>query len=317
MPINPQAQAVLDMIAEAEANGAPRAGEIDALELRKIYKNTRTAYAPKAPEMQLVKDISVKCGETNVPIRFYRPFNLDNYETVPVHIYFHGGGWTIGDIETHDAVCRLLADAGQFSVISVDYSLAPEHKFPAAVEDAWEILKWVSNGKGDYLGINSKAVSVGGDSAGGNLATVISIMARNANINLLCQALIYPATNFHMDSDSQRRFSDGYFLTNQGQKWYHSQYLNGDEDRLDWRASPILADNLNDVAPAFILTCGFDPLLDDGAAYSEKLRGDGVPVKYSCFEGQIHGFITMGGLIDEALIAINDVAAFICQYCKN
>ena len=317
MPLNQQAQIVLDMIAKAEANGAPRTGEIEAHELREIYKSTRSAYTPKVPELELVEELSIPGVKGNIPARFYRPILATNQDKLPVLIYFHGGGWTIGDIDTHDPVCRLLADSGKFSVLNVGYRLAPENKFPAAVEDAWSAYNWVVDGQGDYLGIDTGAISVGGDSAGGNLATVVSIMARDAKLNLICQALIYPATSFYIDSDSQREFAEGYFLTREGQKWYHSQYLGSDEDRDNWKASPIFADSLEGLAPAYILTCGFDPLRDDGLVYSEKLKKSGVEVVYRCFEGQIHGFITMGGIIDETIVAINEVASFVSsQYQK-
>tara|TARA_B100000945_G_scaffold83764_1_gene64778 strand:- start:280 stop:1269 length:990 start_codon:yes stop_codon:yes gene_type:complete len=317
MPLNQQAQIVLDMIAKAEANGAPRTGEIEAHELREIYKSTRSAYTPKVPELELVEELSIPGVKGNIPARFYRPILATNQDKLPVLIYFHGGGWTIGDIDTHDPVCRLLADSGKFSVLNVGYRLAPENKFPAAVEDAWSAYNWVVDGQGDYLGIDTGAISVGGDSAGGNLATVVSIMARDAKLNLICQALIYPATSFYIDSDSQREFAEGYFLTREGQKWYHSQYLGSDEDRDNWKASPIFADSLEGLAPAYILTCGFDPLRDDGLVYSEKLKKSGVEVVYRCFEGQIHGFITMGGIIDETIVAIKEVASFVSsQYQK-
>ena len=318
MPLNQQAQIVLDMIAKAEANGAPRTGEIEAHKLREIYKSTRSAYTPKVPELELVEEISIPGVKGNIPARFYRPILASKQDKLPVLIYFHGGGWTIGDIDTHDPVCRLLADSGKFSVLNVGYRLAPENKFPAAVEDAWSAYNWVVDGQGDYLGIDTGAISVGGDSAGGNLATVVSIMARDAKLNLICQALIYPATSFYIDSDSQREFAEGYFLTREGQKWYHSQYLGSDEDRDNWKASPIFADSLEGLAPAYILTCGFDPLRDDGLVYSEKLKKSGVEVTYRCFEGQIHGFITMGGIIDETIVAINEVASFVSsQYQKT
>ena len=317
MPLNQQAQIVLDMIAKAEANGAPRTGEIEAHELREIYKSTRSAYTPKVPELELVEEFSIPGVKGNIPARFYRPILGTKQDKLPVLIYFHGGGWTIGDIDTHDPVCRLLADSGKFSVLNVGYRLAPENKFPAAVEDAWSAYNWVVDGQGDYLGIDTRAISVGGDSAGGNLATVVSIMARDAKLDLICQALIYPATSFYIDSDSQREFAEGYFLTREGQKWYHSQYLRSDEDRDNWKASPIFADSLEGLAPAYILTCGFDPLRDDGLRYSEKLKKSGVEVVYRCFEGQIHGFITMGGIIDETIVAINEVASFVSsQYQK-
>ena len=265
----------------------------------------------------MVEELSIPGVKGNIPARFYRPILATKQDKLPVLIYFHGGGWTIGDIDTHDPVCRLLADSGKFSVLNVGYRLAPENKFPAAVEDAWSAYNWVVDGQGDYLGIDTGAISVGGDSAGGNLATVVSIMARDAKLNLICQALIYPATSFYIDSDSQREFAEGYFLTREGQKWYHSQYLGSDEDRDNWKASPIFADSLEGLAPAYILTCGFDPLRDDGLVYSERLKKSGVEVVYRCFEGQIHGFITMGGIIDETIVAINEVASFVSsQYQK-
>ena len=234
---------------------------------------------------------------------------------LPLLIYFHGGGWVVGDRDTHDVICRMLANRGEFAVINVDYRLAPENKFPAAVEDAWAVFKWAGAGAGGHA-IDVDRIAVGGDSSGGNLSTVVAIMARDFGLNLSFQALIYPATSFHLNTASHKKFDKGYLLTREVQDWYHAQYLRNESDRDDWRASPMLSDSLRDVAPAFILTCGYDPLVDEGRSYAEKLKQAGVQVKYRCFKGQVHGFITMGKAIDEANEAIYEVADSISSAFK-
>ena len=201
----------------------------------------------------------------------------------------------------------MLANQGGFAVVNVDYRLAPEHKFPAAIEDSWAVLKWAKSGAGG-LHIDGDRIGLAGDSAGGNISAVLSLMARDAHLYISFQILIYPATRFSLDTESHRKFGEGYLLTRDAQKWYHEMYLRTDGDRQDWRASPILATDFSNVAPAFILTCGYDPLLDEGRRYADKLRAAGIPVEYRCYEGQVHGFLMMGKIIDEANEAINDIA---------
>jgi acetyl esterase len=193
-------------------------------------------------------------------------------------------------------------------LVSVDYRLAPEHKFPAAVEDAWDAVTWVRlHGAG--LGLDPERIAVGGDSAGGNLAAVAALLARDAGLTLRYQLLIYPATDFAELTDSQRLLADGYMLTRANQDWFRNQYLRDAADLADWRASPLRAATLKHLPPAFLVTAGYDPLADEGNAYADRLEAEGVSVTRRHFPGQIHGFLTMGGLIEASGIAIAESGA--------
>ena len=315
MSVNFQAQVILDIAEKEEIVGAPSPEELGAKELRIVFKKSRGSLTPEVPDVGHVEDFSTQGPGGKIPVRYYRPIGSELTQTLPLLIYFHGGGWVVGDRDTHDVICRMLANRGQFAVINVDYRLAPENKFPAAVEDAWAVFKWAVGGAGGHA-IDVDRIAVGGDSAGGNLSAVVAIMARDFGLNLSFQALIYPATSFHLNTASQEKFYKGYLLTKEVQDWYHAQYLRNESDRDDWRASPMLSDNLRDVAPAFILTCGYDPLVDEGRSYAEKLKQAGVQIKYRCFEGQVHGFITMGRAIDEANEAVYEVADSISSAFK-
>ena len=307
MTINRQTQLILDAATKAELESALSPQEMGPAGMRDEFKSTRRSLTPEPPDVSLIEDLYVPGPAGDIPVRYYRPQGPDNEEHLPVLLYHHGGGWVVGDIETHDVICRMLANQGGFAVVNVDYRLAPEHKFPAAIEDSWAVLKWVKSGAGE-LRIDGDRIGLAGDSAGGNISAVLSLMARDANLYISFQILIYPATHFSLDTESHRKFGEGYLLTRDAQKWYHEMYLRTDADRQDWRASPILATDFSNVAPAFILTCGYDPLLDEGRSYADKLRAAGIPVEYRCYEGQVHGFLMMGKIIDEANEAINDIA---------
>ena len=226
---------------------------------------------------------------------------------MPILVYFHGGGWIYGDLDSHEGMCCELANRGDFAVASVDYRLAPEAKFPAGVEDAYAAVKWIAAG-GEGWCIDTGRIAVGGDSAGGNLAAVVCLMARGHGPGIAFQALLYPSTRFEAGTTSSREFAEGYMLTAQQQAWVNRHYLNGPADILDWRASPLLAEEFSDLPPAFVLTGGFDPLRDEGRAYADRLRDAGVAVTYRCFDGQIHGFLTMARVIDEAAVALTEIA---------
>lgn len=307
MTVNPQAQKILDAAAKAEAEGMPTPKELGAVALRDVFKKTRGAMNPPAPDVSLIEDVSIPGPGGDIPARYYRPSDADPDEKLPVVMYYHGGGWMVGDIQTHDVICRMAANRGGFAVVNVDYRLAPEHKFPAAVDDTWASVEWALAGA-DGRAIDPSRVAVGGDSAGGNLSAVAAIMARDAGINLAFQALIYPATRMALLTESHKKFGKGYLLTAEYQEWVHECYLRNDADRDDWRASPELAEDLTGVAPAYVMTCGYDPLVDEGKAYADRLSAAGVPCTYRCFKGQVHGFITMGGVIDEANEALFEVS---------
>ena len=229
----------------------------------------------------------------------------------PCLVFFHGGGWVIGDLDTHDVACRKLADEGQLIVISVDYRLAPEHKFPAAVDDAIAATKWIAD-NAKQLGIDASRLMVGGDSAGGNLAAVVAISARDGNgPRIAGQVLIYPATDFAKTHPSHREPETSILLTHTVIKWFSDHYLRDAADGSDWRASPARARTLAGLPPAYVLTAGADPLRDEGNEYAQRLKDAGVPVTYRNFPGQFHGFFTMGKLLQQANVAAAEIGAWL------
>jgi acetyl esterase len=225
-----------------------------------------------------------------------------------VLVYFHGGGFTIGSVNTHDTLCRNLCLNTPCAVVSVDYRLAPEHKFPTAAHDAWDAMKWVHH-HADTLGIDATRIAVGGDSAGGTLAAVCAIWARDENLPLCLQLLLYPGTTGHQDTASHQTFAKGYVLEDTHITYFFNHYLNTPEDRHDWRFAPLYAQDTDDVAPAWIGLAECDALVDEGIAYADKLRLSGVPVDLEIYRGVVHEFIKMGRAIPEALHAQRDAAA--------
>ena len=226
-------------------------------------------------------------------LRFYTPRGLSGQS--PALVFFHGGGWIYGDLESHDATCRYLAEEAQVRVVAVDYRLAPEAPFPAAIDDALAAWAWITQHAAG-LGIDPDRIAVGGDSAGGNLAAVVAQQTVAAgHPSPAFQLLIYPATDFLSTSESRLTYADGFFLTKAFMDLAEENYLVGSEDRSDPRLSPLHGD-VAGVAPAYIVTAGFDPLLDEGDAYAEKLRDAGVRVEHICEDGLIHGFINMVAL---------------------
>ena len=308
MTLHAGAKWVLDAIAAAEADGRPPMEETTPEESRALYRDSRAALTPDAPDMAVVEDGVFSGDGGDVPIRYYRPHGSKPKDALPVMVFYHGGGWVIGDLDTHDVVCRTLSNAGKFAVISVDYRMGPEHKFPAAVDDCFAALRWVAGGAGGRA-IDPHRIAVCGDSAGGNLAAVMAIMAREENGPALAfQGLIYPATNLHCDTESHVEFGEGHLLTAKSQVWFHDQYLRSAADKDDWRVSPLKHPDLSNLPPALVVTAGYDPLRDEGEAYADRLEEAGVPSECSCYEGQIHGFVTMGKVIDEAASALGEIA---------
>ena len=236
-----------------------------------------------------------------VPVRLYSPAGGDLERMV---VYFHGGGWVIGSLDTHDGTCRALANRCGCRVASVNYRLAPEHRFPAAVEDCWTVTRRAFD--------QAAAVAVAGDSAGGNLAAVMALRARDGGLPLRGQVLVYPVTDWKFDSASYIRNADGYGLTLPAMRWYWDHYL-GDTDGGHPEASPLRAESLAGVAPALVVVCEFDPLRDEGVAYAERLREAGVPVFLSEYEGMIHGFVRMQALIDRSHDLIHELGRFLAD----
>jgi acetyl esterase len=295
--LDPQARAVLERVARANLPSYPQIGATAA---RALYRETRGKLGAAPPEVARVAELRVPGPAGDIPVRLYRPLGSSDDDRLPVLVYFHGGGWTIGDLDTHDVPCRELANLARCAVASVGYRLAPEHKFPAAFDDAVAATRWL-HAHAEALRLDAARLAVGGDSAGGNLAAAVAIAFRDtAGPRIAMQALIYPAVDQAADTRSHAAFADGYLLTRDAIEWFKGNYLRGPEDEADWRASPLRAGDLAGLPPAYIITAGFDPLVDEGRAYAERLRAAGVKVTYECFAGMIHGFITMGGAIAAA-----------------
>jgi acetyl esterase len=264
-----------------------------------------------------VKNVTAEGPGGPIPLRVYRPAGVAPGVALPALVYYHGGGWVIGDLDTHDVQCRQTAAEAGIVVVAVDYRLAPEHKFPAAIDDAWAATRWVV-AHGSELAIDSRRIAVGGDSAGGNLAAVVALMARDAGNApaITLQVLTYPVTDLSSESKSYGDFADGYMLTRDSMRWFKNHYLKSSSDADDWRASPLRAASLAGLPPALIITAGFDPLRDEGAAYAARMTEAGGSVDYVCYGGMVHGFMPMGKLIDTGNRAISHVAASLRQALK-
>jgi acetyl esterase len=311
MPVtlDPDASAVFKAFQEA---GRPPYESVTPPEARELYLKGRVVTNPEPPELEQVEPLSIPAPHGSIPARLYTPKTLRKASGLaPCLLFFHGGGWVIGDLDSHDVVCRKLAHEAELLVISVDYRLAPEHKFPAAVDDAITATKWVA-ANANALGIDASRLMVGGDSAGGNLAAVVSIAARDGNGPAIAgQVLIYPATDFAMTHPSHSEPETSILLTHSVIRWFSSHYLNGAADIQDWRASPARAKTLTGLPPAYVLTAGGDPLRDEGDEYARRLKEAGVPVTYRHFPGQFHGFFTMGKLLHQANVAASEISAWL------
>ncbi|MFL6656134.1 MAG: alpha/beta hydrolase [Sulfurifustis sp.] len=304
--LDPQAKKLLEQIAAA---GRPPMHTLPAPEARQVFRESRMPLQPDPPEVASVENRNIPGPHGSIGVRLYRPRGARAEDRLPALVYFHGGGFTIGDLDTHDTLCRSLANEAACAVISVDYRMGPEHKFPKAVDDSVAATRWVA-AQASALHIDPDRIAVGGDSAGGNLATVVALTARDAGSpKLIFQLLIYPTTTLHHDTPSTQALAQGHLLTLDTMLFYRNNYLRTVADRSDWRASPLLAGDLSRLPPAFILTAGYDPICDEGKAYAEKLRAAGVPTTYKCYDGMIHGFIGMGKVLDAANDAIRECGA--------
>ena len=298
MPLDPQAQEFLDMLAATRFPGF----ESMPIPVARALFLARDLGGPPVP-VDLVED-RVLPGD--IPARVYTPRGPG---PKPALLYFHGGGWVLGGLDTVDAPCRRLADAADCIVVSVDYRLAPEHKFPIPAEDCYAATRHVAENAAAF-GADRDRIAVGGDSAGGNLAAAVTLMARDrGGPRLSFQLLIYPATDFAFDTPSYRAHAEGFGLTRKAARWYWSQYLPRPEDGAHPLASPLRAQDLRGLPPARVITAEYDPLRDEGEAYAARLRAAGVRAEVRRFEGQIHGFFAMCGIMDQGKAAIDDAAA--------
>ncbi|HEU4352836.1 MAG TPA: alpha/beta hydrolase [Burkholderiales bacterium] len=297
MAVHPQVALLLEAVKQSPL---PTLDKVPAFVARRLYKERCEKVAPKPPEAHT----RLLLTPSGVLIRAYRPAGTAKTDVLPALVYFHGGGWTIGDLDTHDVLCRQFASGARCEVFSVEYRLAPESPFPAAVEDCIAATEFVAKVS------KSDRIAVGGDSAGGNLAAVVALHARGASGPALCfQLLIYPATDQNMRTESLKRNGDGYLLTLPLMERFRANYLPRPADYADWRASPALAKSYAGLPPALVITAGFDPLLDEGRQYAELLARAGVDVVYRDYPDMVHGFIVMGGVIDTANAAVADCCA--------
>lgn len=276
-------------------------------------QQARAAYEAGAGVLEITKqtlarveDLTIPARDgATLPARLYAPSAAPG---LPVLLYLHGGGFTIGSVATHDVLCRQLAQLAGCAVVSLDYRLAPEHQFPTAIHDAWDALEWLA-AQGAQLGLDTQRMAVGGDSAGGTLAAACAILARDAGLPLALQLLIYPGTCAHQDTDSHLRYAHGLVLEQAGIQWFFNHYVRSSADREDWRFAPLLAPDVEGVAPAFFCLAELDPLVDEGVQYADMLRMAGVPVELDIYKGVTHEFIKMGRAIPEARQAHADMAA--------
>ena len=301
MSLDPQAKAVLDQFASM---GGPQFHEMSVAQARELILGM-VALAGEPESVARIENRTVPGPAGEIPVRIYAPVGTAPF---PVLVYFHGGGWVIGNLDTHDGICRSLANRVGCLVVSVDYRLAPEHTFPAAPEDCYAATRWLAEHAGS-LGGDKGRIAVGGDSAGGNLAAVVALMARDrGGPKLAFQLLVYPATDTDFETRSYRENSEGYFLTRADMVWFWNHYAPRDEDRRNPYAAPLRAASLRGLPPALVITAEFDPLCDDGNAYAARLREDGVPVRLSQQDGLIHGFFQMGAVIDRGRASVDEAS---------
>ena len=278
-------------------------------ELRQQLRVMVSLMDEPAPALPRVEDIKIPGPAGAIPARVYAPSAASTL--LPCVTYFHGGGWVQGDLETHHGLCARLAKHAGALVVAVDYRLAPEHKFPAAVDDCLAAYSWLRT-KGRDVGADTARVAVAGDSAGGNLSAVVSQLAASAGVPApACQVLIYPAVDFTLDTSSHKDLVDGHVIPRDRILWYMEQYLRNEADKSDLRASPLRAPSLKGQPPAMIVTAGFDPLRDEGRAYGDRLREAGVDVVYREYPGQIHAFVSLTKAIPQGMACTLEIAEFL------
>jgi acetyl esterase len=299
VPLHPEARAVLDQFAAVPALDL---AALPAAAVRAWF-DQMSQPRTRAPVHE-VSDLTAAGPAGEVPVRLYRPAAEGR---LPAIAYYHGGGFVIGSVETHDGTCRALANATGCAVVSVDYRLAPEHRFPAAPEDCWSALAWLA-AEGEALGLDPSRLAVAGDSAGGNLAAAAALLARERGPELRFQLLVYPVTDHGFDTPSYLENGEGYFLSAAMMRWFWQQYLEEPSHGADPLASPLRAADLAGLPPALVLTAEYDPLRDEGEVYAARLRDAGVPVTITRYAGMFHGFVRMTRILDKARTALDEIA---------
>lgn len=305
MSLDPKARALLDMVYRV---GAPRFHELPVAKARHSMEKLLFAFRPEAPAVTSVTEVPIPRGDGSVLMaRLYRPIGAATEARLPLLVYYHGGGWCMGGVGSYDVLGRELANFSGWAVLSVDYRLAPEHPFPAAVNDALLAAEWAAD-NADLLEIEAGALALGGDSAGGNLAIVTALQARDGGFPVLRHLmLIYPCTEIVSRSPSRERYAEGYFLDRESLAWFFARYLPLGQSE-DWRASPMRAASLAGLPPMFLVTAGCDPLTDDCLAFAERVRESGGEVEHHPVPGMVHGFFTLGKFFPQANAAVRAAA---------
>jgi acetyl esterase len=304
MSLDPQIEFVIGLVKKANA---PEFWQLTPDQAREQYLLRVAKLAVKEPIFR-TEDRRIPGPGAHIPIRIYTPREIKSGEKLPVLLWFHGGGFVIGSLDTHDSVCRMLANQANCIVVSADYRLAPEYKFPAAVEDCEAALKWLALHAVEF-GADPRAIAVGGDSAGANLATVVAILARDAgHPKLAFQLLIYPCAAPEPETPSHYKFAESYVLSRNTITWFFKHYQRSRADANDFRFAPLVADDLENLPPALVLVAGYDPLRDEGVDYAKRLIEAGNRVRLVNYEGMIHGFFLMGGAVDAAKRAVAESA---------
>jgi acetyl esterase len=311
MPLDRHVKALLDQFAALKM---PKSWEIGPQAARAAMK--MGIFRKGDTQIGRVEDRTIEGPGGALGVRIYTPISTSS-TVLPGLVFFHGGGFVLGDLDTHDDLCRVLCNESGFRVVSVDYRLAPEHPFPAAVDDCFAATHWIASNAAE-LGIEVGRLAVGGDSAGGNLAAVVAQLARSGGPAIAFQLLIYPVAQLGApDTPSMRENAKGYFLEKEGMDWFTRLYAPNKDHRNDPRLSPLRCPDLSGLPPAYLITAGFDPLRDEGKAYADALDKAGVPVTYVNYPGMVHGFFSMRGFIPKAREAIAAAAAAMREGVKG
>ncbi|CAH0352359.1 alpha/beta hydrolase [Aquabacterium sp. CECT 9606] len=305
MALHPDLEAFLELV---NSGDRPAMNQVGVAQARADYNASTLALDAPGAAPDSVQNLTLPCRDgALIKARLYKTKPV-GAAALPVLLYFHGGGYTVGGLESHDSLCAAIAVNTPCAVLAVDYRLAPEHRFPVAFHDAEDALRWLQS-QGPSHGLDTRRIAVGGDSAGGTLATALTIATRETGAEQPClQVLLYPCTLGHQDSASHQRFATGHLLEATTLRWMYANYLRSNEDRTDWRFAPLQATDLRGVAPAFIALADHDPLLDEGLAYADRLRHEDVTVQLKVYEGMVHDFARLGNIVDEADQVRADIA---------
>jgi acetyl esterase len=312
MPLDPIMKAFLDQMA---LQPAPKMHELPAPAARQMFAALMELAGPKDVPIGKVANLTCPGPDGDIPLRIYTPV-APSSDVLPALLFFHGGGFVIGNLDTHDGLCRMIANEAGVRVIAVDYRLSPEHKYPAAIEDASAALKFVE-ANAPQLGVDANRLAIGGDSAGGNIAAVIAQIAKeNGGPSLAFQLLFFPVTQIGEETSSFRSFAEGFFLEKAGLEWFYRAYLPDGANRKDPHISPLMASSLEGLPPAYLAIAEFDPLHDEGLAYGEKLKKAGVPCEIADYRGLVHDFIYLQAVLPQAATALKAASAALAKALK-